>query len=489
MRTANKGEKKVDNRVFELRTYTAAPGKMDALNARFRNHTNKLFEKHGMTIIGFWMPMKQKEGEEKLIYILAYPSKEAADKSWKAFRDDPEWQKARAESEKDGKLARQAAGVGVHEPHRLFAAQVTLRQARNAPAKGRKLRRWRYCGLFLSLIVHVSRSFPTSRRAARTGIASRSPADSGADTPSAKPGEAEQSGDCLLDLVVRDEYAGLGGRSLLTLGKRNANQPLPWTRLQAGTPVLLSPQGGSANGWRGVVCERGDNFVRVAFERIARRGARPASIASIWPHDEAARLRQRQALDRARTAQRDRLAELRGVLLGETPPSFAPPSDFTPLDALAQRVAARGGALRPRPRRMWPSFTGRPAPARRRRVVELIRQAVRRGDKVLVCAPSNLAVDNLLERCSRHGERAVRLGHPARVLPQLREHTLDLMVEDHSDVKLARKFAKEAFALFRQAGKWTRASPSRARAATCARKRARCSPTRAAWKRRPSRAS
>ncbi|HEY7158427.1 MAG TPA: NIPSNAP family protein [Gemmataceae bacterium] len=99
-----KGAKKVDNRIFELRTYTTAPGKMEALNARFRNHTNRLFEKHGMTIIGFWMPAKQKEGEEKLIYILAYPSKEAADKSWKGFREDPEWQKVRAESEKDGKL-------------------------------------------------------------------------------------------------------------------------------------------------------------------------------------------------------------------------------------------------------------------------------------------------------------------------------------------------------------------------------------------------
>jgi hypothetical protein len=101
---AERGEKKVDSRVFELRTYTAEPGKLDALNARFRNHTNRLFEKHGMTIIGFWMPAKQKEGEEKLIYILAYPSKDAADKSWKAFREDPEWQKAREASEKDGKL-------------------------------------------------------------------------------------------------------------------------------------------------------------------------------------------------------------------------------------------------------------------------------------------------------------------------------------------------------------------------------------------------
>jgi hypothetical protein len=99
-----KGEQKVDGRVFELRTYTAAPGKIDALNARFRDHTNKLFEKHGMTIIGFWMPIKQTEGEEKLIYILAYPSKEAADKSWKAFREDPEWQKVVKETEKNGRL-------------------------------------------------------------------------------------------------------------------------------------------------------------------------------------------------------------------------------------------------------------------------------------------------------------------------------------------------------------------------------------------------
>jgi hypothetical protein len=100
----DKGEKKVDNRIFELRTYTAAQGKLDALNARFRDHTNKLFQKHGMTIIGFWTPSKQKEGEEKLIYILAYPSKEAADKSWKAFRDDPEWKEVVKESEKNGRL-------------------------------------------------------------------------------------------------------------------------------------------------------------------------------------------------------------------------------------------------------------------------------------------------------------------------------------------------------------------------------------------------
>ncbi len=102
---------------------------------------------------------------------------------------------------------------------------------------------------------------------------------------------------------------------------------------------------------------------------------------------------------------------------------------------------------------------GPPGTGKTTTVVELIRQAVRRGEKVLACAPSNLGVDNLLERLVAGGERAVRLGHPARVLPELRAHTLDLLVEDHDDTRLARKMAKEAFALFRKAGKWTRGKP------------------------------
>src|SRR5207302_4178745 len=102
---------------------------------------------------------------------------------------------------------------------------------------------------------------------------------------------------------------------------------------------------------------------------------------------------------------------------------------------------------------------GPPGTGKTTTVVELIRQAVRRGEKVLACAPSNLAVDNLLERLVAGGERVVRLGHPARVLPGLREHTLDLIVEDHNDVRVARKLAREAFALFRKAKKYTRAKP------------------------------
>ena len=101
---AEKPAEKKDTRVFEMRTYYAAPGKMTALHARFRDHTCKLFEKHGMTLIGFWSPLDAKEAEEKMVYILAYPSKEAREKSWEAFQNDPDWKKAKAASEKDGPI-------------------------------------------------------------------------------------------------------------------------------------------------------------------------------------------------------------------------------------------------------------------------------------------------------------------------------------------------------------------------------------------------
>jgi len=105
------GSKKVDTRVFEMRIYYAHPGKMEALHARFRDHTNKLFVKHGMTLIGYWSPLDAKQAEQKLIYILAYPSKAAADKSWADFRADPDWNAARKASEKDGPLVAKVESV------------------------------------------------------------------------------------------------------------------------------------------------------------------------------------------------------------------------------------------------------------------------------------------------------------------------------------------------------------------------------------------
>ena len=271
------------------------------------------------------------------------------------------------------------------------------------------------------------------------------------------PAEAERGGDCLIDLVVRDEGPGLGGRVVVALGKRGA-AALPWTRLQTGAPVLLSLQGRASDpGRRGVVCERDESLIHVALNESP-----DADDGTLFrldrADDETARLRQKQALDRAAAAKGDRLADLRRVLLGEAPPQFALLTDFTPVDEslnASQREAVRFALSA----RDVAAVHGPPGTGKTTTLVEIIRQAVRRGDRVLVCAPSNLAVDNLLERLLAHGERAVRLGHPARVLPQLREHTLDLMVDDHPDVRQARKFVKEALALFRKAARWTRAKP------------------------------
>ncbi|MCE9545107.1 MAG: NIPSNAP family protein [Planctomycetia bacterium] len=94
----------MDTRVFELRTYTATPGKIEALHARFRDHTLKLFEKHHMTVVGFWRPTDAQQADRQLDYLLAYPSQEAAVRSWQDFQADPQWKAVKEDSEKNGTL-------------------------------------------------------------------------------------------------------------------------------------------------------------------------------------------------------------------------------------------------------------------------------------------------------------------------------------------------------------------------------------------------
>jgi hypothetical protein len=98
-----------DTRVFEMRTYWAPAGKLDAMNARFREHTLKLFEKHGMVNIGYWMPIDNPDN--MMMYLLAYPSREARDASWKAFLADPAWHEVRKTTEADGKIVEKIESV------------------------------------------------------------------------------------------------------------------------------------------------------------------------------------------------------------------------------------------------------------------------------------------------------------------------------------------------------------------------------------------
>ncbi|HVY68804.1 MAG TPA: NIPSNAP family protein [Verrucomicrobiae bacterium] len=91
-----------DTKVYEMRIYYAPPGKLDDLHARFRDHTLKLFEKHGIESIGYWTPIDNPDN--RLIYIIAFPSREAREKSWKEFFADPDWQAAQKQSELNGRI-------------------------------------------------------------------------------------------------------------------------------------------------------------------------------------------------------------------------------------------------------------------------------------------------------------------------------------------------------------------------------------------------
>ncbi len=98
-------------KVFELRTYTAPEGKLPNLLARFRDHTMDIFERHGMTNVGYWVPQDAPASENTLIYIISHDSREAAQASWDGFRADPEWARVAEESQVDGRIVSSVESV------------------------------------------------------------------------------------------------------------------------------------------------------------------------------------------------------------------------------------------------------------------------------------------------------------------------------------------------------------------------------------------
>jgi len=98
-------------KVYELRTYTAPDGKLEELHARFRNHTMRIFQKHGMSNVAYFRPEDSPLKENTLIYLIAHPSREAAKQNWAAFQKDPEWQKVAQESQVNGKIVAKVDSV------------------------------------------------------------------------------------------------------------------------------------------------------------------------------------------------------------------------------------------------------------------------------------------------------------------------------------------------------------------------------------------
>ena len=93
-----------DGKVYELRIYTATPGNLDNLQARFRDHTIRIFNNHGMKIVGFWTPTSEEDADDTLIYVLEHASQEAANASWQAFGQDPEWKSVSDASNANGSI-------------------------------------------------------------------------------------------------------------------------------------------------------------------------------------------------------------------------------------------------------------------------------------------------------------------------------------------------------------------------------------------------
>ncbi len=269
---------------------------------------------------------------------------------------------------------------------------------------------------------------------------------------------ATRDGAALSGLTLRESEFGLGGRLLLTFTRGGRNDPFPPNRLQPGAPVVLSQTGTHRRRptYRGVVYDRDFTSIGVAFDPPDDDPPDDATYRLDLSADEVSRVRQQEALRRASSATGDRLAELRDVLLGEREPAFNSPPDVSistlntsQVEAVRFALAAKDVAV----------IHGPPGTGKTTTVVELIRQAVARGERVLATAASNHAVDNLLEKLLAAGERPVRVGHPARVDPALRERTLDILVQKHADARQARKLAKEARTLFVQADKWTTERP------------------------------
>lgn len=268
-----------------------------------------------------------------------------------------------------------------------------------------------------------------------------------------RSGDAERTGETIVNLQLSDHRTGLAGRLLLDLIKANSDR-LPMNRLKVGSPVVLSDNSDpSDDGVPGVISRRTSNTIQIAVDRWPESERFRLDLSP----DESTRRRQLSAMAAVRKLT-GAPGRLRDCLLGEHAPRFDQPpkilfaSELNPPQQAAVRFAlsARDVAI----------IHGPPGTGKTTTLSEVIYQAVQMGQRVLACAPSNTAVDNLLERLVARMPNVVRVGHPARVFEALRGHTLDELVEADRMSQVVRDMWRDIDELMRAAAK-----PSRSREA------------------------
>jgi superfamily I DNA and/or RNA helicase len=256
--------------------------------------------------------------------------------------------------------------------------------------------------------------------------------------------ELEARGLVLLDVECEDESVGLGGRPLASFARPD-RRPLAAT-LSPGDLVRVAPRKAEVeDAPTGTVTRATRSSLQVAFEAPPPEWLAEGRLRIDLVGSDVTFSRAREGLGRLKALDRGRSGERRDVLLGAAPARFERPPDFEasrPLnpeqrEAVTLSLSARDFAL----------VHGPPGTGKSSVLAEVAVQLARQGRRLLAAAASNAAVDHLLELCLAAGLRAVRVGHPARVLPHLQAHTLDLAVEEHPDRKLARELFDEAFDL------------------------------------------
>lgn len=257
--------------------------------------------------------------------------------------------------------------------------------------------------------------------------------------------EREALGQCLLDLEAFDEAFAVGGRVVVSLAKED-KRPFV-ARLSPGDLVELRPgRGESLQPAQGVVWRSTRTWVEVAFDKAPPHFVVSGRVRLDLTWNDVTYDRARGAVEKVRSMDRGRERRKRSVLLGEEPPRFETPQALETeerlnpeqREAVARALAAEDVFL----------VHGPPGTGKSHVLGEVARTAVAQGKRVLATAASNAAVDHLLEVCLTKGLLALRVGHPARVLPKLVEHTLDARVESHPDFQLARDLFEEAYGLY-----------------------------------------